>query len=211
LYQNVVNQWNRYTGHVLTNVGGVVQTRKIQGQDGAPFAKVPAEKQARAVAYLSEQVFATPDWMLVPDILDRIQGSGTPDLVRGRQLFALNGLLDVDRMKRLIEQEAFNGSDSYSLGQMLDDVRAGIWSEVASGRATDAYRRNLQRAYLDRMATLMEDEAAQQTDVAPFVRGQLITLRGQVQRALGRAPDRATRLHYQDVVVRIDRILDPNG
>ena len=211
LYQNVVNQWNRYTGHVLTNVGGVVQTRKIQGQEGPAFEKVDAEKQARAVAYLTAQVFATPDWMLVPDILDRFQGAGTPDLVRGRQVFALNGLLNVDRMKRLVEQEAFNGSDSYSLGQMLDDVRSGVWSEVSSGRATDAYRRNLQRAYLDRMAALMVDEAALQTDVSPFARGQLVTLRGQVQRAVGRAPDRATRLHYQDVVVRIDRILDPNG
>ena len=206
LYQNVGAQWNRYTGHVLTNVGGVVQTRKRQGQAGAVFEAVPAERQARAVDYLNRQVFATPEWMLQPELLNRFMGSGVPDMIRGRQVFALNGLLNVDRMKRLVEQEAFLGDDAYGLGDMLADLREGVWSEVASGAATDAYRRNLQRAYIERMAELMEDEDALQSDVAPFVRGELETLRGQLD---GAAPsDRATRLHYRDAVARIDAILD---
>ncbi|HSM06696.1 MAG TPA: zinc-dependent metalloprotease [Longimicrobiales bacterium] len=206
LYQNVGAQWNRYTGHVLTNVGGVVQTRKRQGQAGAVFEAVPAERQVRAVDYLNRQVFATPEWMLQPELLNRFMGSGVPDMIRGRQVFALNGLLNVDRMKRLVEQEAFLGDDAYGLGDMLADLREGVWSEVASGAATDAYRRNLQRAYIERMAELMEDEDALQSDVAPFVRGELETLRGQLD---GAAPsDRATRLHYRDAVARIDAILD---
>ncbi|MBT8336301.1 MAG: zinc-dependent metalloprotease [Gemmatimonadetes bacterium] len=211
LYNNVAGQWNRYTGHVLVNVGGVVQTRKRQGQDGAIFETVPAEKQARAVEYLNRQVFATPEWMLDTSILSRITGSGVPDQIRGRQVFALNGLLNVDRMKRLVEQEAFHGSDAYSLGDLLDDTREGIWSEAASGRATDAYRRNLQRAFLDRMAELMADEEAMQTDIAPFVRGQLTTLRRTLQGAVGRTSHQPTVLHYRDAVARIDAVLDPNG
>jgi hypothetical protein len=206
LYQNVGGQWNRYTGHVLVNVGGVVQTRKRQGQEGAVFEAVPAERQARAVDYLNRQVFATPEWMLRPDLLNRFMGSGVPDMVRGRQVFALNGLLDVDRMKRLVEQEAFLGEDAYGLGEMLTDLREGVWSEVASGAATDAYRRNLQRAWIERMAELMEDEDALQSDIAPFVRGELMTLRAQLD---GASPgDRATRLHYRDAVARIDAILE---
>ena len=39
----------------------------------------------------NEQVFATPTWMLDPGLLDRFMGSGVPDLVRGRQVIALNG------------------------------------------------------------------------------------------------------------------------
>ena len=206
LYQNVGGQWNRYTGHVLVNVGGVVQTRKRQGQEGAVFEAVPAERQARAVDYLNRQVFATPEWMLRPDLLNRFMGSGVPDMVRGRQVFALNGLLNVERMKRLVEQEAFLGDDAYGLGEMLADLREGVWSEVASGAATDAYRRNLQRAWIERMGELMEDEDALQSDVAPFVRGELTTLRAQLD---GASPgDRATRLHYRDAVARIDAILE---
>ncbi len=211
LYQNVVGQWNRYIGHVMTNVGGVVYTRKHQGQDGPQYAMVSEDMQRRAVDYLNRQVFATPSWMLDEDILDRIEDAGAPDMIRARQVYALNGLLNVDRMKRLVEQEAFHGDDAYTLGEMMDDLRHGIWSEASAGRATDAYRRNLQRAYLDRMGELMEDEDARQTDIAPYVRGQLVTLRTELQQAVGRAPDRATRLHYRDAIARIDQILDPGS
>ncbi|MDT8340364.1 MAG: zinc-dependent metalloprotease [Longimicrobiales bacterium] len=210
LWGQVAGQWNRYTGHVLVNVGGVVQTRKRQGQDGPVFEMVSRDRQKRAVEYLNRQVFSTPSWLLAPDLLNRFMGSGVPDLVRGRQVFALNGLLNVARMKRLVEQETFHGSAAYPLGEMLDDVRAGVWSELAAGRATDAYRRNLQRAWLARMETLMEDEDALASDVAPFARGQLRTLRGELERGVSRVNHRATRLHYQDVMARIDAVLE-NG
>lgn len=208
LYQNVVGQWGRYTGHVVANVGGVVHTRKRQGQDGVQYAMVSSERQERAVEYLNRQVFETPEWLLDGEILDRFQGSGATDLVRSRQASAMNQLLNVDRMKRLIEQEAFHGGDAYSLGEMLEDLRAGVWSEVTSGRQTDAYRRNLQRAYLERMGVLLDDEDARQTDIAPFVRGELRALRDALSGA--GSSDRATRLHFEDSVVRIDAILDPN-
>ena len=48
-----------------------------------------------------------------------------------------------------------------------------------------------------------------QSDIRPFVRGELVALKRQVQRALNRNLDAATQLHLQDVVVRIDAILDP--
>ena len=209
LYGNVVSQWSRYTGHVVANVGGVVRTRKRQGQDGVPYERVSEDRQRRAVEYLNRQVFATPEWLLDADVLDRFQSSGAPDLVRGRQAAALNQLMNVARMKRLVEQEAFHGDDAYTLGEMLDDLRAGVWSEASSGRDADAYRRNLQRAYLDRIGALMEDEEAMRTDVAPFVRGQLAALRGELETAAAGASHRATRLHFLDAVERIDAILEP--
>jgi hypothetical protein len=208
LYNNVVGQWGRYTGHVVANVGGVVRTRKRQGQDGVQYEMVARERQARAMEYLNRQVFATPEWMLDADILDRFQGTGATDLVRGRQAQALGQVLNVGRMKRLVEQEAFHGADAYTLGEMLDDLRGGVWSEANTGRATDAYRRNLQRAYLERVAELMEDEDAVQTDVVPFLRGQLRDLSDTLVGAVGRSSDRATRLHFEDAIARIGDILD---
>ena len=211
LYNNAVGQWGRYTGHVVANLGGVVHTRKRQGQDGVPWEMVDRDRQRRAMDYLNRQVFATPEWLLDADILDRFQGTGAVELVRTRQTQALTQVLNVDRMKRLVEQEAFHGSDAYSLGEMLDDLRAGVWSEAMSGQATDAYRRNLQRAYLERMKALMDDEAAMQSDVAPFARGQLRALRGELEAAAGSTGHRASQLHFEDAMVRIDAVLDPDG
>ena len=211
LYGNVVAQWSRYIGHVVTNVGGVVTTRIRQGQDGLPYEVVGHEMQRRAIDYLARQVFATPDWLLNPDVLGRFQGSGVPDMIGARQASALNQVLNVARMKRLVEQEAFNGADAYSLGEMLDDLRGSVWEEAAGGAATDAFRRNLQRAYVDRMATLMEDDQAKASDVGAFVRGQLMQLTGELQAAIPSTGHRATRLHFEDAVARVGEILGSNG
>jgi hypothetical protein len=162
--------------------------------------------------YLDRQVFQTPNWMLDRELLYRIQDSGSPDRIQQLQAGALNRLLDVDRMKRLIEDEAFRGDMAYSLGEMLEELRSSVWAELRAGGGIDPYRRNLQRAYLARVAALMEDEAAVATDIVPFLRGELESVRRQIQTGmLLRSSPRTTRLHLEDVVERIDRILDPNG
>lgn len=210
LYDAILGQWNRYVGHVATNIGGVYRTRRDQSQNGPPYIPVPEATQRRAMDYLGRQVFQTPTWMLDTELLYRIQDSGSPDRIQQLQAGALNRVLDVDRMKRLVEDETFRGDMAYGLGEMLDDLRQSIWSEIRTGGEIDPYRRNLQRAYLARVAALMADEAALATDIVPFLRGELETVKRQIQTGmmLRNAP-RATRLHLEDVVERIDKILDP--
>lgn len=209
LYNAVLGQWNRYVGHVVTNVGGVYQVRKSQSQEGRPYTPVSQETQRRAMDYLDRQVFQTPEWMLDEDLLYRIQNSGAPDRIRQLQAGALSRVLQVERMKRLVEDEAFQGEDAYTLGEMLDDLRGAVWTELRSGEAIDTYRRNLQRAYLDRVAELMEDEEAMAADIVPFLRGELRALRRQIQGgSMAERGPRATRLHLDDVVSRIEEILD---
>jgi len=228
LYNNVIGQWNRYMGHVLANIGGVTRTRKAFGQDGPIYEVVPAGDQARAVAFLATQAFQAPTWMIDDQILGVL---GNPDMVgriRGLQVSVLNRLLDPQRLQRVIESEARLGADAYSLAGLFDDVRSAIWSELDSGAEIDVYRRNLQRAYVERLEYLMTEEPpssaglfgfggggptvdVSQSDIRPLARGELTTLRAAVGRAAGRSGDRTTRLHLEDIAVRIDRILDPNG
>jgi hypothetical protein len=49
------------------------------------------------------------------------------------------------------------------------------------------------------------------SDVQAFARGELETLKSDVQRAQRRTSDRTTQLHLRDIVFRIDRILDPEN
>jgi hypothetical protein len=223
LYGQVIGQWSRYTGHVVTNIGGVYETRKTYDQAGPVYEEVPEATQRGAMAWLGDQVFATPEWMLEYDILTRIQGTGTIDGIRSSQTRVLNQVLDPRRMERLVEAEAKLGSDAYTLGEMLDQLRSEVWAEVASGQATDPFRRNLQRAYLERMEYLMTEEPDElpsffsgslndvdvsQSDIRAFVRGQLNDLSRELRAGLARTSDRATRLHYEDALVRIEDILD---
>jgi hypothetical protein len=58
----------------------------------------------------------------------------------------------------------------------------------------------------------MVDEEAALTDIVPFLRGELEAIKQRIQTGMVlRAAPGATRLHLEDVVTRIDEILDPSG
>ncbi|MEO7713351.1 MAG: zinc-dependent metalloprotease, partial [Gemmatimonadaceae bacterium] len=117
-------------------------------------------------------------------------------------------------------------SDVYSLTSMLDDVRRGVWSEIYNGRAVDAFRRELQNDYLSTINSKLNPtppspqllaQLAQfgirltplSDDAKSQLRGTLVTLRTDLRGAAGRSGDRATQLHVQGSIKRIDDILDP--
>lgn len=228
LYGQVVAQWNRYMAHVATNIGGVTRTRKAFGQDGPVYEVVPEETQRRAMAFFAEQAFEPPVWLADEEILGRIENAGILERMRSLQVGVVNRILDPGRMQRLIEAGVRNGGETYTLGEMLDDLRGSVWSELESGASIGVFRRNLQRGYLERLEFLMTSDLTpvfafgsfadfftrvdvSQSDIRAFVRGELETLRGDIRRAVGRSPDRVTRLHLEDAVARIEDILDPDA
>jgi hypothetical protein len=229
LYGSVVNQWQRYLGHATRHVGGVYETFKTYEQDGPVYEPVPAAQQREAVRFLDNQAFRTPEWLVEADVLRRIEASGALNRIREAQVNTLDLLLQPQRMARLLEAEAV-ADDTYSLGALLEHVRQGLWRELEDGRPIGPYRRNLQRGYLERMDHLMtaevesgtvpdwaEDYVIQtpvdvsQSDIRAYVRSELTALRGQVEQALREVDDYRTGIHLEDVLVRINQILDPDA
>lgn len=226
LYGQVLGQWNRYNGHVRANIGGVYDTPKSYEQAGNVFVPVPEDIQKKAMAYLQKETFATPTWMLDQNILKKIENAGSLDRIRNAQVGTLNNLLDPSRIARLLEAEAALGNSTYTALEMMSDLRNGIWSELAAGRTIDAYRRNLQRAHIERLEYLMKEEPApvpanfrafiggtpidvSQSDIRPMVRAELKTLRTQINGAIARTSDLMSKYHLEDAVQRINNILDP--
>ena len=68
--------------------------------------------------------------MIDKNILDKIQFAGAVDQVRGLQSSYLNRILDFGRLARVIENEALNGSEAYSLDELMSDLKNGIFSEL---------------------------------------------------------------------------------
>lgn len=211
LYRNVLGQYNRYAGHVATNVGGVYEYYKTYDQDGAVYIHTSKDKQKRAVQYFNEQVFATPTWLVNEDILGRIQQDGIVDQIKGLQTRYLDRLFNGDRVKRVIENEALNGNEAYSAVEMMEDLRRGIFSELRRGRTIDTYRRNLQKAFVEKLGELVntENEDIRTTDIPSLARGTLTTIQGQVRSATGRYTSTISKYHLQDLNKRIGQILDP--
>ena len=227
LYNRTVGQWATEANHVATLVGGGTVQYKAGSQKGPVYVAHPRARQAEAVRFINENVFRTPKYLIVPEIASRIEAGGMVARINGAQSRVLNNLLDDGRMNRLIEQEAMNDRTAYPLAALLDDVRRGVWAELYEGSPNaDAFRRELQSDFIDLIDRKLNPPPANpqltqqlaqfgivlpvlSEDAKSHLRGTLTALRADLQRTIPRTTDRATKLHFQGAVHKIDQILDP--
>ncbi|MBP4140986.1 zinc-dependent metalloprotease [Flavobacterium sp. P4023] len=218
LYKEMLDVWGRYVGHVVTNVGGVYENTKKPNQQGSIYDVVPKAKQQEAMQWLQTNAFASPTWLVNISTLKNINYSGYTERFRSLQVRHLNTILSFDRIGRLMDAEIL-GANNYTASDMLQDMRKGIWKEATAASNVTIYRRNLQRAYIERMAFLMNEEIkvgtsreyynVSQSDIRGLVRGQLNALKATLVVAKSGAANAETKLHYLDCIKRIDKILDP--
>ncbi|MEM6687160.1 MAG: zinc-dependent metalloprotease [Bacteroidota bacterium] len=226
MYGQVLSQFNRYMGHVSSNIGGVYENYKTYDQEGAVYEHVDKENQKRALEFINEQLFNTPMWLLDDEIFNKTNYSGVVERIRAMQVRNLNRILSLGRMARVMENEALNGNEAYKILDMMRDLRNGVWTELRSGKTIDTYRRNLQRAYIDRLAYLMTAKSPRrprfnsdyvkftplntsQSDLRAVVRAELNTLKRNIRNSIGRTSNSMSKIHLRDAVERIDAILDP--
>lgn len=210
LYTQVLNQFGRYMRHVGTNVGGVYEYRKSSDEEGFVFTPVPKARQQAAVAFLNEQLFQTPEWMIDQNVLQRIEAAGMMERLRNLQEQTLNRLFEGDRLNRLIESKAVHGTEVYSCLDLFRETRTGIWSELGKGSTIGPFRRNLQRAYINKMSELikLEEDKYDQTDIKALARATLKKIQKDIDAALKSQKDELTLYHLQDAHDRIEEILD---
>ena len=209
MYGRTLGQWVREMNHVGALVGGFLSQQRHDGQDGVRFWPVPADRQAEAVRFLNENAFQTPEFMIRPDILRRIEPSGVLARLLNSQRSVMNFVLNPARFTRLVEQEALD-TTAYSPTRFLGDLRRGVWSELSNEVvSTDAFRRNVQRLYLDLINARLNGTAEAPADMRALLRGQLNVLGGEISAALSRADDQITRYHLEDARDRVGEILNP--
>ena len=221
MYGQVLGQFGRYMGHVSNNIGGIYQYYKTSDQDGAVYTHVKKSRQQNCMNFLHNQLFETPKWMINKEILNKIEFAGITNRIRSTQSRTLNSLLDFGKMARLIENEAINGKNAYSLIEMMTDLRKGIFNEVYKNKTIDVYRRNLQLAYLDRISYLMTNEQGStpswarnyvtsvkvsQSDIRTVAANQLIELRKDLKKHKNKS-DKMTKMHLEMVQNKISSIL----
>lgn len=228
LYDRTVSQWGTEAAHVATVIGGGTVQYKAGGQPGPVYVALPRSRQREAMRFLVEHVFRTPSYLIRPELASRIEAGGMIARVNAAQARVLTTVLDDGRLDRLLEGEAMAGATTrasvYTLAAMLDDLRRGLWSEAYAGLPADAFRRELQMDFLNQVdrklnappenplvASQLRQLGVVRTplsdDAKSELRGMLVTLRNDLRRA--RSADRATQLHWQGAVHRIDMILDP--
>ncbi|MEB2775945.1 zinc-dependent metalloprotease [Algoriphagus sp. D3-2-R+10] len=208
LYGELIGVWSRFANHVVTNIGGVYEEYKTTDQEGVTYTPTSKAEQVNSMKFLNENVFTTPEWLLQKEILNNIQQSGAISSIGNLQSRLLSSVLRMDRLERMIENQALNGSEAYSMTQMLSDLRKGIWSELSGSKEIDAFRRNLQRAHVERLASLMTQDEKSRSDVSAAVRAELKAIQSSARSASSRYSAGIVQNHLRDIDALVDTLLD---
>jgi hypothetical protein len=233
----LLGQYGIALGMAVKYVGGQYVSRSHRGQPQAIDAlrPVPAAEQRAALAFLGERAFAADAFQISPTLLNRLAPDrwshwGLPNTFGGARLdydlqpkilatqtVLLRGLMAPALLARLREAES-RSKDPFTLADHFDRMTRILWGEVG-GTSPAAFaaldgpttRRELQRAYVDQLATLMvSPPAGVPDDARALARLQLTRIDGRAARVLaGKAPvGDYTRSHLLESRARIKRALE---
>ncbi|MFM6915444.1 MAG: zinc-dependent metalloprotease, partial [Aquirufa sp.] len=171
--------------------------------------------------WIISNVFTNVDWLINREVVTHNM-AGYIDRMRSLQVSPLNRMLSVETFARL-DNSGLTAPNHYKTIDLFQDLRGGIWSELASGKNIDQYRRNLQKAYIERLKALMTDQApavpaafgaretypVAQSDVRSIVRGELKALQTSLAASKTKFTDKEVRYHLDDCLERVSLILKP--
>ncbi len=227
MYRQVISQFSRYMGHVLKNVGGVYETTHSVEQPGDVYEPTPKARQREAVAFFNTQLFQTPHWLLDSAILNKISSPSGGDPIGSIQTGVLSSLFSASRLNSLMQSaNRYGEARVYTVDDLLDDVRAGIWKELTTHKPIDVWRRNLQKTYAESLITLTNPTTPslnlpglvlffgpniKNTDLPSIAKAELSALRSRILAAIPLTTDRLSKYHLLDIADRIRKALDPKS
>jgi len=221
LHDELLTCWNRYVNHVATNIGGYYEHLKKPNQTSNSYVLVSKQIQQSSVRWLLDNAFKDTQWLLNKELIRNDQFTGSIERIRTLQVSVLNRLLSFETFNRLA-----NGlnlaSEYYQPLDLFTDLRLGIWKELSTSAAIDIYRRNLQKAYIDRMKFLLTDQliniagnrdnaSMNQSDLRSIAKGELKQLLTVLKLKKETYKDLDVKYHLEDCIDRIQTILYPKS
>ncbi|HYV96803.1 MAG TPA: zinc-dependent metalloprotease [Gemmatimonadaceae bacterium] len=225
-YNAVVSQWATEANHVAKTVGAEDKQEKAVTQTGPVWTPVSKARQQEAMKFLNDEVFKTPAYLTDPTLLRKFESDGNINRIANAQGRALQSLLANNKLERMVELEALatSKSDAYTVGEMLTDLRKGLFAEIYGGKSVDVYRRRLQNVYLEQMeqkvnpptpqlpaglppGIVLGGGAAATRDFRALVKDELRLLDRELADAIAHTTDRTTKAHLVDMRDQITKTL----
>ena len=225
-YDILIRQRFDYLRSVVKLIGGVRETRYLGGRGGDTFTRTTPQEQREAIRYLLDDALTTPQWLLAPDVLNRIQIFAVSAPVINSQKNLLREMLSPTRFRLLEDAELVKPGSGLSASQYMASVQQGVFRELARDKPkVDIARRELQRTYLDQLISFSGETqritsfgalvASAQSDISIDLRPAAIeamkTLKIEIARTRPRTVDQSTRLHLAQLEREIEQILKIRG
>lgn len=213
IYSGVVSQFNRYLGHVTKNVAGIYSNSiTVEQTDEIAREFVSANIQKRAIAFLNEQLFTTPEWLIDRQLMEKAKILPV-NVICSLQSGVLARLINKNTLDKMSENEILNGKKAYTSAQMFNDLKEVIWSNLGQ---SDIYKRNMQKAYVENLINLLDKKGNADKNAsgkrpayseAPAIaHGQLTELKRLATSAASMTSGTA-KGHYQNLITLIDNAL----
>ena len=213
IYSGVVSQFNRYLGHVTKNVAGIYSNSiTVEQTDEIAREFVPANIQKRAIAFLNEQLFTTPEWLIDRQLMEKAKILPV-NVICSLQSGVLARLINKNTLDKMSENEILNGKKAYTSAQMFNDLKKVIWSNLGQ---SDIYKRNMQKAYVENLINMLDKKGNADKNAsgkrpayseAPAIaHGQLTELKRLTTSAASMTSGTA-KGHYQNLITLIDNAL----
>ncbi len=213
-YSQILGQYYRYMGHVMKYVGGVEKTIRVDGDSKPVYTCTPKEKQLSSVAFFGDELFTTPEWLMNPDVTGKTYRPRFPNYVSDVQERVLNTLLDADVMNKIVGNELTYGKLALPVSEYIGAIHKSVWKELKGGNAAiDIYRRNLQKTYIGAISDVLRSTDPLQTenDIVSVLKGDLKTVKSEINAILPRVTDAYTKAHLMDILDRIKHMEEFKG
>ena len=216
----IIRLWGINAGVISRWVGGVYVDRAMAGQEGGgePLRPVEREQQKRAMATLSEHLFALDafnvDGALWQQTAPQRRGfdhyGSTEDpkihqAVLAGQKRVLDHLMHPVVLTRVVDTQLYG--NNYPLDELMADLTDAIFSADADS-SVNAFRRNLQLEYVSRLGGMIKGIGSDAYDSSAQAMSLLELERLADMAAARRSGDTLTLAHARLLVRKIETLLE---
>lgn len=175
VYQQVINQFMRYIGHVRGNIAAVYHDYRTIDDGGSVYQEVSRERQRECLAFIEQQVFQEPTWLVEPSYVRTLTPNYQDVTIRvGEQV--LRSLLTRNILGNMNSQ--------YKAPEYLNDLCDKIFSELSSGNTPSPFRQALQRTFVASLTDYFKNCSATDKE-RPAVLGTLRKLQKMLETTTG--------------------------
>ena len=137
MYDEILDQFQRYNGHVINNIGGQLENFKTIDEQGDVYRPQPREKQMNAMKYVERHIFNEPVWLRNVPYAKRLEADPN-DLTRS---------VATRNIARLIDR-LYYLNDLYKADEYIADLNRLIMKDAAQANLS-IYRKTLQTQYVN--------------------------------------------------------------